>query len=212
MSWLDRWRDHPEDHDEAAVALRERAHQLAGEVEPVRDLWPGVARRIAASARDPRPRVTARAFPALPRWALSVATAVLLVVTTALATLWLAGGRDGALPGDAEAQRIASTLRGRDGVTDVHRSLLAILDERRDELPADTLAAIEENLRLIDRALTEIHLAMERHPDNHVLGLLLAETYRREADLLEQVRWWSRTPAWEPSLDLEPDTHMETKS
>ena len=67
--------------------------------------------------------------------------------------------------------------------------------------------AIEENLRLIDRALAEIHLAMERHPESHTLGLLLAETYRREADLLEQIRWWSRPPAaFEPGLHLEPGT------
>ncbi len=120
----------------------------------------------------------------------------------------------GALPGDTETQWITSTLRGRDGVSDVHQSLIAILDERRDELPADTWAAIEENLLLIDRALMEIHLAMERHPESHVLGLLLAETYRREADLLDQVRWWSRAPAWEPSLDPEPGpgAPVETKS
>ena len=89
MSWLDRWQDPPEKRADAAAALRDRVRRLTRKVEPARDLWPGVARRIAA-APEPRPRAAERAFPAfrtLPGWALGVATAMLLVVTTALATL-----------------------------------------------------------------------------------------------------------------------------
>ena len=58
------------------------------------------------------------------------------------------------------------------------------------ELPRETIAVLDENLRSIDRAIAEIHLALEMNPDHHALGFLLAEAYRSEADLLERLEEW----------------------
>ena len=77
----------------------------------------------------------------------------------------------------------------------MHESLVAILDARRGDLPAETMAALEDNLRSIDRAIAEIHLALESNPDHPSLSFLLAEAYRREADLLERLEWWMRSPS-----------------
>ena len=42
----------------------------------------------------------------------------------------------------------------------------------------------------LDRAIAEIHLALESNPDHHALRFLLAEAYRSEAELLERLEWW----------------------
>jgi hypothetical protein len=127
-----------------------------------------------------------------PRPVAAAALAVLLVGTTVLTTWWVAQQPPAPL-GDAEVSAIAERLRQRDGVADVHQSLVAILDARRAELPPETVEALEENLRSIDRAIAEIHLALESNPDHHSLSFLLAEAYRREADLLERLEWWMRS-------------------
>ncbi|MEZ4217842.1 MAG: hypothetical protein R3E88_15260 [Myxococcota bacterium] len=90
-----------------------------------------------------------------------------------------------------EIAALAARVRARDGVGDVHASLVAILDARRDALPPDVVAALEENLRSFDRAVAEIHVALARHPGEATLAFLLAETYRREAELLERLEWWT---------------------
>ena len=109
------------------------------------------------------------------------AVALLLVVSTVFATLWwtdpitLQSAPQGIATkttlsltpaSDAEARRIADALRGRDGMSQVHESLLRILAERREELPAQTVAALEENLLIIDHAIAEIHRAMENSADS----------------------------------------------
>jgi hypothetical protein len=86
---------------------------------------------------------------------------------------------------------LADSLRQRDGVSAVHRDLLALLEERRAQLPPEVVAAVERNLAEIDRAISEIHVAFEEHPENPALQFLLAETYRREADMLAQLESWT---------------------
>ena len=117
----------------------------------------------------------------------------LLVAITALSMFWIMQPPPGPLS-DGEVAEIAQRLRARDGVADVHQSVLAILEARRADLPPETVAALEENLRSIDRAIAEIHLALESNPGHHSLNFMLAEAYSREADLLERLEWWMRTP------------------
>jgi hypothetical protein len=94
---------------------------------------------------------------------------------------------------------LADSLRDRDGMSETRQDLLALLDERRAQLPPEVVAAVEKNLAEIDRAIAEIHLAFEEHPNNAALQFLLAEAYRREADMLEQLEWWTSA--------REPETH-----
>jgi hypothetical protein len=196
MSIFNRWRRRPEDeaqHDAATQRLLERARALPHESEPERDLWSGIENRIrAASAPRAEPaRSVGPLFGIFPRPALAAALGLALVATTALTTLWLA---QPSLPTtDSELRHLANELRDRDGVGGVHQSLLAILEEPNAELPAQALLALEENVRQIDRALAELNIALRRHPEHPELHFLLAETYRREADLLESMERWTWT-------------------
>lgn len=200
MKWLDRWRKRRVDRavelpetDPELEELLARSRSLPRGLAPQRDLWSGIENRISgrAPARETSDWSLATLFP---RPLAAAAIAVMLVATTAISVLWVAQ-MPGALPSDAEMAAIAAGLRERDGVADVHESLIAILEAHRADLPPETVAVLDENLRSIDRAIAEIHLAIESNPDHHALSFLLAEAYRSEAELLERLEWWLQTPA-----------------
>ncbi len=190
-----RWRRGPkplsEEEQAANLALVERARALPREAEPERDLWLGIRNRIEMSrAPEPARARVWRARVQVPVWAASAAAALLLA--TSIGTgLWL--GRPPSLDDPAAVRALADSLRARDGMSDMRQDLLALLGERSEQLPPEVVAAVEKNLAEIDRAIAEIHLAFEEHPSNAALQFLLAEAYRREADMLEQLEWWTST-------------------
>jgi len=193
MRWFFRWRRAPErpSGPEAAAldALQARARALPRRAEPERDLWMGIRNRIAMQgAAEPARARLWRARLQVPVWAAGAAAA-LLVATALGAGLWL--GRGPSLDDPAAVRALADSLRDRDGMGGMRRDLLALLDERREQLPPEVVAGIEKNLGEIDRAIAEIHLAFEKHPGNPALQFLLAEAYRREAEMLEQLEWWT---------------------
>ena len=195
MSWLDRLRTRRDDRaggeqarDPELARLLARSRSLPLSQEPSRDLWSGIENRISGrvDALQASPWTLSALFP---RPLAAAMIAVLLVSTTALSVFWIAR-TSGAPPSDAEVAAIAERLRERDGVADIHQSVVAILEAHRADLPPETIAALDENLRSIDRAIAEIHLAFESNPSHHALSFLLAEAYRREAELLERLEWW----------------------
>jgi hypothetical protein len=178
----------------ATSALRERARSLPREAVPQRDLWLGIRNRIELQNAAPPERTRIfRARVSVPVWAASAAAALLLAVSIGTG-VWL--GRPPSLDDPVAVRALADSLRDRDGMSGTRSDLLALLDERRAQLPLEVVAAVEKNLAEIDRAIAEIHLAFEEHPNNAALQFLLAEAYRREADMLELLEWW--TSAREP--------------
>src|SRR5690606_17565516 len=70
---------------------------------------------------------------------------------------------------------------------DEARSELAqLLEERRDVLPAETLAVLEDNLTIIEDAVVDITRALEEHPEDPKLRGMLREAQRREVRVLQQ--------------------------
>ena len=199
MKWL-LWRRTPEIPPEeraANDALLARARALPREAEPQRDLWLGIRNRIELTRPpEPTPARVWRTRVSVPVWA--AGAAALLVLATSVGTGWWLS-RPPSLDDPVAVRALADSLRDRDGMTGTRQNLLALLGERRDQLPPEVVSAVEKNLAEIDRAIAEIHLAFEEHPNNAALQFLLAEAYRREADMLEQLEWWTR--------DSEPEAH-----
>jgi hypothetical protein len=201
MSWFAHWRrrffDRSSDEetpDPELARLLACARDLPDGVEPSRDLWNGIENRISGgtTAIEPSRWSLAALFP---RPLAAAAIGVLLIASTAVSVSWFltSSFEPGGAIDMADAAAIAERLRERDGVADVHRSILTILDSHRGNLPPETVAVLEENLGSIDRAIAEIHLALESNPDHHALSFLLAEAYRSEAELLERLEWWLAT-------------------
>lgn len=158
---------------------------LRHEVQPGRDLWPGIASRI-----EPRAKVVR--FVKRGGWlvGLAAAAAVLFALVTARprpdAGTQTAGGiapgasvEPAAAGGDiekAEAEYIRAT-----------NQLLQALNARRGSMTPEAqkqMAELEASVGAIDKALGEVKGALEKDPQNTRLNKMLASTHQKKIDLL----------------------------
>lgn len=159
----------------SARVLRPAVSALPRSLEPPRDLWPAITRRL-----EPR-----RALPSQAkawRWrrpALTAAAAVLLVAGSSAATLWLTRG---------QAPRMAAmtTPAIEAGYVNATADLMRALDAERDRLAPATVATLERNLAVIDAAIAESRAALAADPGNRDLAALLWASYRQKVALLQQ--------------------------
>lgn len=172
------------EHD-ALLLLRDRAEALPRSIEPPRDLWPDIERRINAD-NVVRPRFG--------RSALMAAAAVALLVSSVV-TAFLVGRHQAVsavvvapTPSPAASDVLLASFAEL-GVHDyqtTRRQLENVLEARQDDLSPATLEVILGNLRVIDEAMSEISMALGRDPGNELLMRQLASTYRRQVNLLER--------------------------
>jgi anti-sigma factor RsiW len=190
----------------------ETAHGLTAR-PPAHDLWGGIANRLASAPWSGASRAATpfRARPArrfsftLPQ----LAAASLLLAAVSGGLTWTLRGRSDALPhqrataadnsntgvgGDVrlspDAPAIgppAATVSFADAqydaaVVDLERAL----DKGRSRLDTSTVAIVEQNLQIIDRAIAQARQALEADPANSYLSSHLVETRRRKLDLLRR--------------------------
>ena len=176
-------------------ALLDTAQELsARRVEPGRDLWPGIERRLAGSPR-PRPWHSRRWFgsPAL-LWRIAGAAAVLVV------GLFLV--QRAANVGPISGRETAGAPKGADAGAPLDEQLVSLDTEvnsvRRDVSAAaggmDNAAVgswevFDSNLQVLDQAIRESRAALARDPENPVLQKSLLGAYQKQLELL---RWASR--------------------
>lgn len=170
---------------------------------PSRDLWPGVANRIAAdqpaSPKLPRSEGGRRSTFTFTLSQLAAAASLLIAVGSGIT--WLATNRP-ALTGGGQAEEVIQAYREPQGtpepgggqivqanfadaqfnaaVSDLER----ILREERDRLDPRTVLVLERNLKAIDAAINEARMALDQDPANPFLNSHLADARRRKIDLL----------------------------
>ncbi len=216
-------RGHLEGCDECAaemeflLELRASARELPGEIAPPRDLWSDIAARLeprnAAVAEPQVIGISRGGRTERPRWqqwgALAAAAVVVMAVSSAMTVKLM---QDPAVspvatdtgPGvvapapSSEPQRPVTALAAFEPTEQEYLATLAELErafqEHRGSLSPQTVAVVEENLRIIDRAIEEIRTALIADTGSVELPLLLSGVYRSKVDLLEStVRLYSRT-------------------
>jgi hypothetical protein len=168
-----------------------RLDELARDIAPARDLWPGIAAAIAqdrAGSQDaspvPAPRRSAW------RYAASMAAAVALVAVGVVIGSRLTpsdgapiasnrGDASGALPvalqRDAEYRKTRAEL-----VTEVERRL--------QDMPQADREKVGASLATLRRSITEIEAALGRDPANALLQELLVSSCQEEMRALTAVR------------------------
>ncbi len=177
-------------------ALLAAAADLPREIRPPRELWAGIDARLGD---EPSPMVVplaARRGPrraGLPAWAMVAAALALVVVTAAVTTILTrnydeavalklrragesappTAARDEDVPGADEARFLAAS-----------QELLAGLEAQ--DLSPETMEIVRRNLEVIDAAIAELQVALDRDPGNGELTRMLLATYQRKIDLLEQ--------------------------
>ena len=154
---------------EAAETLASPLAALARDIEPPTNLWPGVAHRI-------RPAPWRRR-------AMAVAAVLLLMAGSSALTAVLLERRSApsaAGNGQAVAEIIEAQYAPR------VEALHALLARERATLDPATVATIERNLAVIDRAITESRAALARDPSNPDLRALFRTSQAQRVALLEQ--------------------------
>lgn len=161
---------------------------------PARDLWPGVAARLATPVAPTGGGGRTFTFTIS-----QLAIAASLLIAVAAGVTWLATQRAAVTGGGAERGEVIQAYRDTGGtptgrivpanfadaqfnaaVTDLER----ILREERDRLDPRTVLVLERNLRAIDDAINEARTALESDPANPFLNSHLADARRRKLDLL----------------------------
>jgi hypothetical protein len=165
-------------------SLLRKAASAAREMDPPRDLWPGIAERIAAE-REPVVGRRARRFLSHPS-GLAAAAAVLVALASILV-------HRGSTPSPTPTGSMTPVAAGgasehvQTAEVDYIRAtgqLMDALNARRSSLSPDTRKSVDENLRVIDDALRQVRDALEKDPGNHQLTQMLASTHQKKLDLL----------------------------
>jgi len=170
-------------------AVLQRARGLKDEA-PERELWTGIAERIESTPevvgleeRRQRRRVSF----SIPQ--LLAAGVTLMMVTAGGVWLTLTPRSETSLT-TAQSMNApavpAAVLAAMPGFDAAVSDLQLVLTERRDVLDSTTVRVLEENLAVIDRAIDEARVALERDPASAYLNQHLADNMWRKVRLLRQ--------------------------
>lgn len=162
----------------AAEELQARTDSLAAEVQPARDLWPGIAARL-------EPRSNKSAGPR--RWmqaAAAVAALGLVFVGGMLADRVMQAGD----PGDPGAPRMAEVPPANVSAQ-ARRQLPAqyvqlVSDSSVNSQTQDTML---QNLLIVNLAIREVNAALEADPNDPHLRDMLRSLYAQENQILNRV-------------------------
>jgi anti-sigma factor ChrR (cupin superfamily) len=196
----ERWRieAHLRECDECAAeyeALAELVSAVGGlpaSIEPPTDLWQGIAARIEVET-------PVRAITEKPRARQGRGVLVGAWIAAAAAVLVLGIGIGRLMPGpDVRMAAVEVPPPAQNGPVllasyeepvfdQAIAELQAILDGMRDQLLPETVATLEENLAIIDRAIAESRAALEADPANTQLHRHLANTMQTKLALLRMV-------------------------
>ena len=176
-------------------SLRREARDLPLGIAPSRDLWPEIAARIDRHKSvevDFRDRPTTSSSRWTTRGWLAAAAVLLIVLSSGVTALLLRSGDPPlaiAPPSTRPAEPVITALAAfRPAEAEYLRTadeLTAMLEAQRDVLAPETVATIEENLRIIDQAITEARTALLADPQNRELSDMLSGVYRRKVELLQ---------------------------
>ena len=169
--------------------LMAAASELATEVTPERDLWPGIEAAILQPATQAEP--VRHSF-------FAQAAAVLLLVGASSGLTYLAMSGDSSpvspVPVDGP-DRIFEPVAGSFGsmynlgpdYQDARRSLSAKVDNELSHLTPEEREAVQQNIEMIRSAIKDINKALAEDPDNVLLQKMLLSAYREELELMMKI-------------------------
>jgi anti-sigma factor RsiW len=182
----------------ALVRLGAGLAGLNQDAEPPRDLWPQILWRIgerspggATEGHVPQAETGSPAYPRrfhLRAWQLIAAGLVISLLSGG--SVWLLLSGRGQNPGTlveapVSTDAVPAGLEEAFGEYEATVSgLEELLAQGEGVLDPETVRVLEENLAIIDGAITEAREALSRDPGSNVLRRLLTENLRRKVELL----------------------------
>jgi anti-sigma factor RsiW len=174
----------------AIRSLKEEAAGLPDHLRPGRDLWPAIAGKLDAGRAGLLAFRRGGGRGARLGWAagLAAAAGILVAVTASITALLMRGGPEPPAPRQAAAG--AAVLAAyRSAEVEYLRAadeLRAALEQRRGDLAPGTVALLEENLLVIDRAIKDMWTALEEDPGRGGNPHLFNALYQKKVMLLRQ--------------------------
>jgi len=188
--------------EERLRALLRQVHGLSKTIDPNRELWHGIERRIADT---PANNVVTFSRPTVYAWAAAAVVVILATVTFVVmnndqpVSDVQASGPAFNPPGDSIAAPQNTDLPVHFASTDDAEYDLALahyksatealhmsIEERRDSMEEETWIAVSESLTIIDQAIQDIEVALNEDPTNVELRTMLVAAYQKEVGLLRQ--------------------------
>ena len=159
--------------------------------EPTKDLWAGIR---AGLTQEREARLTPGRRPGVRRFSFSVPQ----LMAASIALVFLSGGgawlalRSSQSPeqrfGETTPRPRVGQLVTWTGHTDAAiADLQTALTQNEKRLDTATVRIVRENLAIIDRAISDARVALQKDPGNAYLNLHLANTMRRKVELLRRV-------------------------
>ena len=181
-----------EEHERKLRALIGEAAALPEWIDPPRDLWPTIEGRL-----DEVEKIEPVRFPVhrarVPLWGYGVLAASLLIAI--IAGVYLGGPRtpvpeladEGTPDGLVEQARSEGSIREAEGELIRQKDeIRAAFEARRGALDPETAETVDRNLALIESAIGEIHVALEKEPTSPELNRMLMAAHQRELYLLQR--------------------------
>ena len=165
--------------DDPLAALR----TLPTSIEPERDLWPGIAARIAPRARTPRRPLVPFALAASLLAALALGWALAARLRPAPVVVEVPAPPTAAAQPGVARTAYAATGRELDAIRD---ELQSAIDAQSAQLPPATRQLVFENLATIEKAIAEIEKALAAAPADADLARTYVVYRQRQIDLLRQ--------------------------
>ena len=169
--------------------LLAKAAELPKDVEPSRDLWPGIAARLGEAPRE----ATGKAF----RWPMALAAGFLVASVSALLTWSLMRAPEPAVVANtptvqaAVADIVPVSYGPNSGLTAqelmARDELVVRFREKFTTLRPETRDAIVKNLAIMQAAADEIDAALAKDPASGMLKGMLVGTYKQELQLYSTV-------------------------
>jgi anti-sigma factor RsiW len=163
------------------AALKASIGELPRDIRPDRDLREGIWNEIA----EPRHTRTLWSM----RYPLAAAAILLIAVTSVVTRALVTGPAESEVGADYNsAARLASddARKLEREYSEEVQELEMVLRKSRGALAPETVRIMEENLRIIDRAINEAQAALASDPNSDMLVDLLRSAYERKLELLRQ--------------------------
>jgi len=164
------------------------AAELATDVTPNRDLWPGIEQVLSQPAKPAHTvwnSVWAQVAAVLLLVGGSTGVTYLVVTDDASPLPPVAGGPT--LVFEPVSGSFGSMYNLGPGYQDARRALAAKVDEQLSRLTPQERDEVQKNIDVIRAAIEDINKALAAEPDNALLQKLLLGTYRDELGLMMRV-------------------------
>jgi Putative zinc-finger len=180
-------------HELRAVVAR--AGQVADR-EPPQDLWPAIAARLTTPhlevlADEPATsRSKRRVSFSIPQ--LAAASVAIMLMSAGTMYLVVRGDNPAQVaevtpvqpqPAPAGSAQIRAVTRNYDAAV---QELETALERNRNQLDTTTVRVLEQNLAIIDRAITEARAALGQEPANPYLSRYLDQAMQKKVQLLQR--------------------------